>query len=789
MVFDDDFFRNENSNKLNFQNDNLDNQFNEQNLTNFGNQFQEQNSNDFGNQFQEQNTNNFDNQFQGQYTNIFDNQFQNNMNTLNDLQQENIYMNYSDNSAEPPKKKNGLKNLLLILLIITVFISIGVFAKNAFMSDEDRFFDLLLNKQSILDFSKQLQEKNTKNEQVNTTVKVDVDDIMKKLDNEMDMDLDIKLDIETVNKAKANSGTIGLNVNNEDIITFDYAQTGEIVGVKVKGMTEKFIAIENKDLPELFEKFGAYDVSEASNKILTEKDFKDVIKMDEADYIRIANKYKKVLNKAISEKVTVEKNVELTINDNEIKTQKYTLKLTEKDMYNIVVAMIETLKDDKENIKMVLNDMKAVLEVMAENGYEESIELPSASEVCEALEEVYEELKDENVEDLDDEIAILEISLYEYKGKNIVTEFIVNEQVSFMLKCLSDKEVFISFEMEELESKTSFRFVLEGTNTKEEMDLTGNLVVKQGLMAIKVNIFTIEQKTIKKSEKDIVNLNKENSLILNDATEEELEDLATEITKWAEEFVEKFTGDIGDDFTFEKNDGHMISGARYASFVQQFGEFSDQIKIEAATVMANTGKKGKSINNAQKFHMVANGLDDLNEGDKLGAYGYKLPIGYIIPESIQKALRLDSENLTSPEIVAYLITDNKIFGYENKANLDFYGDANGVEQHFVTSDGIVFTIPGFKEEQEDGSIKYYITSQGHYYTVQGEASVSDFVADEYDPILSRDFLELYGIDSKDNAGEDVGDIKNKAVMYKVAESAYASPLTKLEKTDATLNNK
>ena len=217
--------------------------------------------------------------------------------------------------------------------------------------------------------------------------------------------------------------------------------------------------------------------------------------------------------------------------------------------------------------------------------------------------------------------------------------------------------------------------------------------------------------------------------------------------------------------------GNTISQANYASFAQQFGEYADQVKIDAATVMAETGKNGKNINNAQKFHMVANGQTDLASGDGQGAFGYQLPVGYVIPPSIQSALGITSQNREGQsgenDIVAYLITDQEINGYETRENLDFYGDSNGVEHHLVTSDGVVFTIPGFQEEQEDGSIKYYVNSQGAYYTVIGKSNLTANVDDhmganlinpiEEDPILARDFTTLHGVDS-DGADQATSDI-------------------------------
>jgi len=231
--------------------------------------------------------------------------------------------------------------------------------------------------------------------------------------------------------------------------------------------------------------------------------------------------------------------------------------------------------------------------------------------------------------------------------------------------------------------------------------------------------------------------------------------------------------------------GNTITQANYASFAQQFGEYADQVKIDAATVMAETGKNGKSINNAQKFHMVANGFMDLESGDKEGTFGYQLPIGYVIPPSIQKALGIPTENQTTKEIVAYLITDKEINGYERRANLDFYGDSNGAEQHFVTSDGTVFTIPGFHEEQEDGSIKYYVTSQGNYYTVKGKYT-GTATMDEDDPILTRDFQTLWGVDMNGDAGDAVGEDNFKAIIYNVGVEGDAA--TKLLTKNAPATN-
>lgn len=214
---------------------------------------------------------------------------------------------------------------------------------------------------------------------------------------------------------------------------------------------------------------------------------------------------------------------------------------------------------------------------------------------------------------------------------------------------------------------------------------------------------------------------------------------------------------------------NTVSQANYAKFVQEFGEFSDSVTIQWASAKADMAVNGVLINNAQGYYIAANDFNDFsdlnsNEIDNIlkqkGISDMILPTGYVIPKPIQKALRQTETNLSDNYIVAYLINDNAINGYERKENLDFYEVSNGTEYHLVTSDGKTFTIPGYPEEQEDGSIKYHIDSHGAYYIVAGKKS--DISIDENiieEPIQASDFKELHGI-NKD------GQTTNESPIYK-----------------------
>ena len=201
-----------------------------------------------------------------------------------------------------------------------------------------------------------------------------------------------------------------------------------------------------------------------------------------------------------------------------------------------------------------------------------------------------------------------------------------------------------------------------------------------------------------------------------------------------------------------------VGNAQYAKFAQEFGEYSDQVALKAADVKADVGIKGQIINNAQNYYMTAQGMTTFGtSGD--GVFDMTLPVGYVMPATIQKILGVSGDN-----VVAYVIDDSKIPNYTNAKQKngdpgkEFYGDSNGQENHFITSDGQVFTIPGYPVEQDDGTIQYHIdTKDGHYYVVKGNSKLAvgtdknvngDTVA-EADPILAtQDFTTLHGLNSK-----------------------------------------
>ena len=231
-----------------------------------------------------------------------------------------------------------------------------------------------------------------------------------------------------------------------------------------------------------------------------------------------------------------------------------------------------------------------------------------------------------------------------------------------------------------------------------------------------------------------------------------------------------------------------VGNAQFAKFSQEFGEFSDQVALDAANVKSNTGIKGQVINDAQMFFMTANGYSRVNVSGE-GVFERTQPVGYVVTNYntadqthkyvLQHILNIGDdksgevtygrERTSGDREVAYVINDGVITNYktygdnnsDGSASHEFYGDSNGKEYHFVTSNGMVFTLPGYPVTQEDGSIQYHIDSKnGHYYVVKGNSGITpaagavningDEVTNEM-PIFASYLRESKGVNANSSA--------------------------------------
>lgn len=452
-------------------------------------------------------------------------------------------------NVEKNHNKNNLKILIGVIVAIILIGVACVFAMpSVFNSEETEFFDLLIRKQSVAGFANDIVEKAEKSKQIDTTIKSDIGNLLGMFGLGSDYtELNAEIDFVEVKNGDDMSATLEFLLNKNSLGIIHFAKTSEMYGFKFADTTEKYLALKNNNLKKLFENFGVEDTDEIPDKILTQEDYEKVIKINEKTANKILDKYLKVLSKSVKNKVETKKNVKIKINGEELKTKQHTLIVNEKDFAEIVLALLAELKEDEKNIKLVIDDYKAILKLMEESGYstQELLsydQLASTEELCKeiksSIESSYNELK-ESIEDgyfgEDEEMSLV---IYEYENEVVLTKFTA-ENTTIVFECLNSKNPFIKLAVE-VDDEEVLALALSGEIARNEM----NLDLKFISSGIEIKLFTIMQEYKSKADEKIVELNENTALIMNNATEGEIEKFVTElqegVTKYIENLMEEF---------------------------------------------------------------------------------------------------------------------------------------------------------------------------------------------------------------------------------------------------------
>lgn len=361
-----------------------------------------------------------------------------------------------------------------------------------------------------------------------------------------DKEIRLKFEVLSDSKNKKASGNYKILLGGKDFLGIDYINNNDRYGIKVDEITdEKYIVVENNNLKELAKRFGIEDVSEIPDKIDTELLENDK-KIDEKKLEKIKDKYTKLIDDKISDDKYTKEEVELNIKDEMTKTKKYSLTLTEKELYDIAYEFLNTLKDDTDTIEFFLSLI-----------YEDEIDV-TVEDVKEKIAQNIEEL--ENSKNEIDEENSLVISVYNSKGKTVRTELVTSAENKIMYTATKNNDMD-ELKLEAFEGEENiFSAVLTNTVNSEEAEILVKIVSEEEDtdLEIKYSFTNITDKSvdmnfvgklnsqeiIKFVEKvetnvksDIEDITEDNSIILNSCSEEEFNNTISNISQKASTVV------------------------------------------------------------------------------------------------------------------------------------------------------------------------------------------------------------------------------------------------------------
>lgn len=168
--------------------------------------------------------------------------------------------------------------------------------------------------------------------------------------------LNIKNTVDNPNQKEYHNLT--LKYGDQDWAKVELLKANDAYGVKLDGIINKYLAIDNNNLKEFAQKMGMQDTTYMTNK-LQSVNIEDLLYLSKEDKQSLLKTYSNTLNANLSkDKFTKQANDVITINGKEVATVSYRLTLTEKEMVNTIIKVLETAKRDELTNTILLSKLQ-----------------------------------------------------------------------------------------------------------------------------------------------------------------------------------------------------------------------------------------------------------------------------------------------------------------------------------------------------------------------------------------------------------------------------------------------
>lgn len=353
--------------------------------------------------------------------------------------------------------------------------------------------------------------------------------------------INIKLKTDIPNKNEE----LELVVKQNDEIYFEgsIVSTNETYGIKVPDLYEKYIAVENRDLKKIAETF---ELSESYIETIPDKITSSSITFTDEEQDKIDELYNKYIDKIFEQldenAYMVEKDINVSVNDETLVANRYTLTTTNKQLYTILTNTFSEILNDEEVLTL--------LKGKVEDSY------------IEELRTKYNESLDDNSAD-DLEESSIKIAVYAANGKTVKTEFIEDEStvefsinnkenesiitmVSTSYDDFSEAEITttniirnsyvngvgeLSYEVKNVydgQEEEEYQKVTIKTKKVNDNNITGSFNF-DGDDFEEISEFLTIKLGFKFGSAEVTTINEDNSVIINDYTEEDYQNLLTDI--------------------------------------------------------------------------------------------------------------------------------------------------------------------------------------------------------------------------------------------------------------------
>lgn len=360
-------------------------------------------------------------------------------------------------------QKKNTKILLILIIIIVIIILAGVgilvFATDIFKSDKEMFFKYMADigdpKKGFIDeeLKQYFEKKNNTpyNDEGEFSVNISSENEQKKFENVNNFNISFSGQVDTANSKAAQN--ISLNYSNDVKFPINYKQIENKIGLQTKYVGSKFVAIETEKLNKFSEDL---DDVESYGEMVDKLQKMGKVELTEDEKSHIKDTYITVINQQL------EKDKFSKVKESDMSG--YKLSLTGTDLQNVLVKLLETLKNDQTTVDKLNEYLK--------------IQKNSAKITASQIDDAIKSIKD----DTDFSDKNFEIAVYQ-KNRDVCKLVIETTEGTIAIEKKiegNQQNIVVSYEMkEDKKSKISFSANFENLeslqNIKENYELIMSL--------------------------------------------------------------------------------------------------------------------------------------------------------------------------------------------------------------------------------------------------------------------------------------------------------------------------
>ncbi len=435
------------------------------------------------------------------------------------------------------------KKIVLTLLIVVILLGIGgvyaYFATNAFKTDKELFFAYMtsdwlsdLKDENLKEYIKK-QENNAYTNKGSIALEVQDDGSISDETLQMIKNSKVTFEGKTDNSKKIAEQTLTMELAQGINIPVKVRRDGETLGIQSNLLNTKFIAVRNENLKNLLERLGA-DAEDVPDKI----DFAEST-FTESEIKELKEKYFSILDENLDE--------ELFSKEKENDQTTIKLSMTEEKAKDVLIKIFQTIRDDetllkkfsgvidKDDLKQQIDDLVDELkDIEPDEKTTFEMKISVKSKKVEKIEMNIKEDEDitaniliENSENkvsikvYDEGDSILELQIEkETNGNDVTYKIDVKTDLDTELADQEKAEIHLTVQYKNLAT-------LDNVEENYELKLSTQDYYESNT-DLKLNYTNVKQFS---SNIEIEGINGENAITLNDATDDEIDELLITIYK------------------------------------------------------------------------------------------------------------------------------------------------------------------------------------------------------------------------------------------------------------------